>query len=145
MVNDLKVFLPTRKIRAATHGNGAWERDLFEPAPCFEPGEALSLTLFHTGGEGGSTSLTWSPPGDPGTEPVQYDTVSTPTVDDFFSRDVASCVESDGADTASVDPTDPLPGQVFFYLIRAESACGPGTAGSDSLDNPRLVRECLGP
>lgn len=31
MVNDLKVFLPGRTIRAATHGNGAWERSLFRP------------------------------------------------------------------------------------------------------------------
>jgi len=29
MVNDLKVFLPDRKLRAATHGNGAYERDLY--------------------------------------------------------------------------------------------------------------------
>ena len=31
MVNDLKVFLPGRKIRAATHGNGVYERPLYEP------------------------------------------------------------------------------------------------------------------
>ena len=144
MVNDLKVFLPTRKIRAATHGNGAWERDLFEPAPCVEPGEASSLTLFHTGGEGGSTILSWSPPVEPGSDPVVYDTISSSAVDDFFSRDVATCVESDGVDTGSLDPTDPSPGQGLYYLIRTESACGPGTAGSDSLGIPRLVRECLG-
>jgi hypothetical protein len=145
MINDLKVYLPGRKIRAATHGNGAWERDLYEPVPCVEPGEALSLTLFHTGGQGGSTSLAWSAPAEPGTDPVQYDTISSSVVDDFFSRDVASCVESDGADTASVELRDPAPGEVLYYLIRAESACGPGTAGSDSLGNPRLVRECLEP
>ena len=72
-------------------------------------------------------------------------TVSSSTVDDFFSRDVATCVESDGADTSSVDLTDPLPGQVIYYLIRAESACGPGPVGSDSLGTSRLVRECFGP
>jgi photosystem II stability/assembly factor-like uncharacterized protein len=31
MVNDLKVFHPGRTLRAATHGNGAFERDLFDP------------------------------------------------------------------------------------------------------------------
>jgi len=31
MVNDLKVFRPDRKLRAATHGNAAFERDLFDP------------------------------------------------------------------------------------------------------------------
>jgi hypothetical protein len=28
MVNDLRTFAPTRKLRAATHGNGVYERDL---------------------------------------------------------------------------------------------------------------------
>ncbi len=31
MVNDLKVFAPDRLLRAATHGNGVFERPLFEP------------------------------------------------------------------------------------------------------------------
>ena len=145
MINDLKVYLPGRKIRAATHGNGAWERDLLDPSPCVEPGEASGLTLFHTGGTGGTTTLTWSPPADPGTDPIHYDTISSSIVDDFFSRDVATCVESDGADTGSVELTDPAPNQVLYYLIRAESACGPGSVGSDSLGNVRLVRECFGP
>ena len=118
---------------------------MLEPSPCVEPGEASGLTLFHTGGQGGTTTLTWSPPADPGTEPIHYDTVSSSIVDDFFSRNVATCVESDGADTSSVDLTDPLPGQGIYYLIRAESVCGPGPVGNDSLGTSRLVRECFGP
>jgi len=31
MVNDLRVFAPDRLLRAATHGNGIWERPLYEP------------------------------------------------------------------------------------------------------------------
>ena len=31
MINDLKVYAPDRLLRAATHGNGVWERPLFEP------------------------------------------------------------------------------------------------------------------
>jgi photosystem II stability/assembly factor-like uncharacterized protein len=31
MVNDLKIFAPARLIRAATHGNGVFERRLFTP------------------------------------------------------------------------------------------------------------------
>jgi hypothetical protein len=31
MVNDLRVFQTGRKLRAATHGNAVWERDLLEP------------------------------------------------------------------------------------------------------------------
>ena len=32
LVNDLKIYAPDRKLRAATHGNGVWERDLPDPA-----------------------------------------------------------------------------------------------------------------
>ena len=31
MINDLKVFAPGRKIRAATHGNAVFERDMYDP------------------------------------------------------------------------------------------------------------------
>jgi photosystem II stability/assembly factor-like uncharacterized protein len=31
LVNDLKVYAPGRKLRTATHGNGAYERDLYDP------------------------------------------------------------------------------------------------------------------
>ncbi len=31
LVNDLKVYAPGRLLRAATHGNGAWERPLADP------------------------------------------------------------------------------------------------------------------
>ncbi len=31
MVNDLKVYAPDRRMRAATHGNGVFERELFDP------------------------------------------------------------------------------------------------------------------
>jgi hypothetical protein len=51
LVNDLKVFAPTRKLRAATHGNGAWERDLFDPTGTDAPvvaaagGSRLALSV----------------------------------------------------------------------------------------------------
>ncbi len=32
MVSDLKVSVPNRTLRAATHGNGVYERDLYEPS-----------------------------------------------------------------------------------------------------------------
>jgi hypothetical protein len=45
MVNDLKVFGPDRKIRAATHGNGVFERDLFDPTTTDVAWEASAPTL----------------------------------------------------------------------------------------------------
>jgi hypothetical protein len=145
MINDLKVYLPDRKIRAATHGNGAWERDLIEPVPCVEPGEVTGLILGHVGGATGTTTLSWSPPDDPGSDPLVYDTVASSVASEFFARDLTTCLESDGTDTATTDTTTPLSGQVLYYLIRAESACGPGPVGSDSSGVPRSVRECIGP
>ncbi len=43
MINDLKVFAPGRLLRAATHGNGVYER------PLYEPGGDLSAPRVITG------------------------------------------------------------------------------------------------
>jgi hypothetical protein len=145
MVNDLKVFLRGRKIRAATHGNGAWERDLYDPGLCIEPGEVTDVILSHLGGVSGSTTVSWSAPADPGTAPVTYDTVSSLVVDDFDLDASATCIESDASDTSSVDNNTPGSGEVIYYLIRAESTCGPGSIGSDTLGNPRTAKACPGP
>jgi hypothetical protein len=145
MVNDLKVFLPDRKIRAATHGNGAWERDLYDPGLCIGPGEATDLILSHVGGMGGSTTLNWSAPSDPGTAPVSYDTISSLVAGDFDLDLSVTCIESDATDTSSVDTSVPGPDEVIYYLIRAESDCGLGPVGDDTLGNPRSAKECPAP
>lgn len=145
MVNDLKVYLPARKIRAATHGNGAWERDLFDPAVCIAPGEVTDLILSHTGAIGGQTTLTWAAPADPGTAPVRYDTVSSSVAGDFQLDPSVSCVESDATDTISVDTHVPVSNEVVYYLIRAASLCGLGSAGNDSFGAPRSVASCPAP
>lgn len=142
MVNDLKIFLPGRKIRAATHGNGAWQRDLFDPTNCAAPGEVTDLILSHVGGVGGSTTLSWSAPVVTGDAPVSYDTVASSVPDDFDSAPSAGCVESNGADTTSVDSGAPGPDDVVYYLIRAESICGAGPVGSDSSGAPRSAQDC---
>jgi photosystem II stability/assembly factor-like uncharacterized protein len=164
MVNDLKVFLPSRKLRAATHGSGVWERDLFDPNICPDadldgacdgddcapedseawqlPGEAGALLLSHTGGPAGTTSLAWSA-AEPGAETVVYDTVSSLAAHDFALDASVTCVETDdGADTEAQDAGAPAPGAVLFYLVRAQNACGHGPAGTDSSGQPRVVAGC---
>jgi len=144
MVNDLKVQLSGRKIRAATHGNGAWEREMFGPGACGEPGEVIDLQLAQTGGSGGTTTLAWSAPVDTGPAPLSYDTVSSLDPANLDTDPSASCVESDGNDTTSVDLDDPDPGALFYYLIRAKSICGAGSVGEDSGGAPRVARDCPG-
>ena len=163
MVNDLKVFLPGRKIRAATHGNGVYERPLYEPceggdtdrdgvcdpvdcAPLdpqtwHRPSEATGLLLAKA--DGSTASLVWSAPTEPGGAVVVYDTVSSLNPADFVTDASVGCVESDdGPNTASADVRVPESGSVIFYLVRAENACGPGAAGSGTSGVPRAMINC---
>ena len=166
MVNDLKVFRPGRKLRAATHGNGVYERDLHEPCAAGDadldgtcdavdcapgsamawelPGEATSLRLSSAGG---AATLSWSPPADPGGVAVAYDVVSSGSPADFAFDGSVSCVETDdGADTVASDATLPEAGSVIHYLVRARNACGAGTPGSGTSGIPRPAADCpIGP
>jgi photosystem II stability/assembly factor-like uncharacterized protein len=164
MVSDLKVFPPTRTIRAVTHGNGAYERALFTPcadgdadldgicdssdcAPLDgtawqQPGEVTGLMLAQAPG-GGPTTLTWSALPQAGGTALVYDTVSSLDPADFLSNPSVTCVESnDGSDTTAIDPRVPATGSVIYYLVRAENACGPGPAGTGSQGTPRPMVNC---
>jgi hypothetical protein len=63
-------------------------------------------------------------------EPIadRYDSVvgdlSALRVGDFSG---ATCLESDSADAQSVHASDPLPGQGFYFLVRAERECRLGS------------------
>ena len=69
-----------------------------------------------------------------------YDTVLSPAAADFELS--AVCVESNGSDTQTTHTTPPDPGQVLFFLVRAENGCGMGGAGGDSAGSPRVVLDC---
>ena len=100
------------------------------------PSEAIKLT-FNT-----SQSLAWRKPLFPGGTMVTYDTIRSTTPDTFIA---ASCLESnDGTDTEATDTAAPMPGQLFFYLIRAKSNCpnGYGSLGRRSSGAPRVGVEC---
>jgi len=79
-------------------------------------------------------ALTWSPPTDPGGSPVRYDLVRSELAADFMFG--AVCVGSDLTTTSAVDPEEPLPGELFHYLVRAENACPMGESV------PRQARSC---
>ena len=65
---------------------------------------------------------------------VWYDTLRSHTMSDFSA---AYCVETnDGTDRTAADTDTPGPGEIWFYLVRAENACpdglgslGQGTGG----------------
>ncbi|HEV8121887.1 MAG TPA: MopE-related protein [Candidatus Polarisedimenticolia bacterium] len=98
------------------------------------------MVSFDTGT--GVTTLTWSPPANPGgnASPV-YDTVRSFSPSNFGGS--AVCVESNGPDTTSTLTTPALtPGQGLFFLVRAESSCGPGPLGFSSAGVSILGRGC---
>lgn len=104
------------------------------------PGEVPGLQVEHHGGPGGTTTLTWGPPPSPGATSLAYDTLRSDTSDTFAAPE-GQCVESDdGSDRTATDTFDPSP--IFFYVVRAENGCGPGTIGAYSNGTPRPSRAC---
>jgi len=104
------------------------------------PGEVPLLTFDD------AQTLSWTEPLDPGgaTSSLRYDTLRSADPADFVSA--ATCVESnDGADRTATDTQRPDPGQVFYYLIRAENDCpsGSGSLGTGSQVTGRAGAECL--
>jgi hypothetical protein len=103
------------------------------------PGEVLNLVFTN------STTLTWSPPSDPGgsVPSLIYDTLFSTTASNFTAA--ATCLESDdGPNTTATDAATPPPGIVYFYLSRAQNSCafGTGSLGTDSFGVPREGRSC---
>jgi hypothetical protein len=109
---------------------------VFDPDLWAIPGESTDLALSGQG----STTLSWTDPIDLGGTSVVYDTVRSTAPGDFGPA--ATCIESDdGTDTVAYDGSTPAAGEAFFYLIRAENACG-GDAGVTSTGEARTVRDC---
>jgi hypothetical protein len=97
------------------------------------PGPASGLTLA-----GGSpTALVWSAPAEPGgSGPLMYDVLRATTAAGFAA---ATCI---GTDLGAPQHADaPTPSPIFFYLVRAENACG-GNLGAGSDGVPRSAPSC---
>jgi len=93
------------------------------------PGEVIDLTLLHTGGADGTTTLRWGPATTMGATAVDFIVV----VDDG-----ASCLESNvGPDRSAIDSITSPSGVVRRFLIQAENDFGRGELGTDSLHNAR--------
>ncbi len=89
----------------------------------------------------GGVRLTFVAPSLPGCSGAQvFDTLRSTDPTDFTAPD---CIESDdGADAEVTDPDVPADGECFFYLVRAENACGLGSLGLRSTGVERTGPDC---
>lgn len=85
-----------------------------------------------------TNNLTWNTPESPGCTTPLYDVLRSTSASEFST---ATCVpgESNGTDLMASDPT--TPGQILFYLIRVENACG-SNLGTNSQGTPRTGVAC---
>ena len=98
------------------------------------PAEALRVGA----GPSGKNGLTWQAPSSPGGASVLYDVLRSSELSDFSG---GACVETDDNDTEATDTANPLPGEVYGYLVRAENDCG-GTLGQSLGAPPRSGGAC---
>ena len=101
------------------------------------PGETRNLRFAS------KTTLVWDLPADLGAASDFFDVLRATSPTGFGS---AVCVESNEAvDLTAFDNTALSPGQVFYYLTRAENLCptvGLGSLGTDGNGNERIGRNC---
>ena len=85
-------------------------------------------------------NLTWEEPENRGATTIRYDVLTSERPNDWgIFR--AVCVESDGVDLVATEPSLPLEGQAYYYLVRAEGPCG-SNMGTRSDGTPRIGRAC---
>lgn len=85
-------------------------------------------------------NLTWETPSTPGALAPVYDVLTTPQANDWGIFK-AVCVESNGTDLVATESSTPLAGQIYYYLVRVENACG-SNFGARSNGQPRTGRQC---
>lgn len=94
----------------------------------------------------GRDVIEWMSPAFSGATSLVYDVLRSGDPSDFETE--VACVETnDGNDTLAFDYEHPqLPGEVYYYLIRAENYCpnglGLGFLGDDSAGVPRMGADC---
>jgi len=99
------------------------------------PGEARGLSFAS-----GKTTFSWNPPVVPGGSVSYYDSVRSSMASDFVTG--ASCAETNGTDTQTIDAETPPIGGRFFYNVRSGNSCGEGSPGRNSDGTERTVRAC---
>jgi len=101
-----------------------------------EPSAALDLRVSTSADD----NLTWTAPGQPGTNLVKYDVLRADGPDGFQD---ATCVATDQPETHATDEETPGPGEAFHYLVRSRNACGTNL-GADSDGGSRSGEACSG-
>jgi cysteine-rich repeat protein len=127
-----------------TDGDGDQFGDVCDCAPgdgqvWSTPGEVPTLLLSHVGGVGGTTTLSWASPAEPGGTFALYDVVSSPFPSDLTAA--SAVCEATDLTGGSASNTDVLaPGELRVYVVRAVNACGDGPVFGD-----RDVLDCSAP
>ena len=96
------------------------------------PDESGSLVLLGPATDlvfSSKTGLEWVAPADTGGGSLSFDLLRSPVSSNFT---IATCVESDELNTTAGDGGTPAPGSVFYYVLRADGACGGNLGGDDS-------------
>lgn len=100
-----------------------------DPSAWSVPGEVTDVAVTHS--DFGVTTISWSAPFHRGSiAPFLFDALISPTSDDFVGD--GSCLATNTLNTSRSHFFDPVPGQVFHFLIRAGNDCGEGSLGSGS-------------
>lgn len=123
-----------------SNGDGDYSGDACDCGPSDPsvwsiPGE---VTTVRPGGAYGT--FIWDPPPQSGGWMMVFDTLRSDSPGDFGLS--ALCLESNDPGYSVWDLVYPAEGSAFFYLVRAENACGVGSLGASSEGESRSGRDC---
>ena len=93
--------------------------------------------------DGAAAQPLLGPAREPGATTIAYDVLTSKKAYDWGIFE-AICVQSDGADLVANEASVPLPGQAYYYLVRAEGPCG-SNLGTRSDGTPRVGRAARDP
>jgi hypothetical protein len=85
-------------------------------------------------------TLRWNAAAHAGGNTPVYDVLRTGAADDLAGA--ATCVVTDTTAMSTVDLSTPAPGEVHYYVVRAENSCGVGSAGLRGDGTERDARAC---
>jgi uncharacterized repeat protein (TIGR01451 family) len=103
-----------------------------DPSAWAVPDDATDLLFSGPG----TSAIQWTAPAATGGSGLRYDLVRSVSGGDFSSID---CIATDQAGTSASDLGIPV--NLYFYLVRAENACG-GTLGASSGGTPHTAPSC---
>ena len=107
----------------------ACDCDDANPNASTTPSAVPGLSLFNEAGALGVTHLSWSVPLGPGPDVYSYDVLASDLASDFLSQSTECLETHDGSDQAAIDPSVLAAGDIRYFLVRAENACGTGPLG----------------